>query len=211
MDIVVDNNRAEREVPVSLRYALLALLSVEPMTGYDLFKHFESSVGYVWHAPDSQIYPELRRMEADGLLEGEDIPWGPRGRKRQYHVTAAGREAFRTWANSPLDYPRERDPVHLRAAYLEWAEPAAARAQMLAHLEHYTARRDQWRRKVEEIDGGTSPILNRRLATVPQEERARVIAFKRFTYEGLLGRAEQEISWARSGLKLLDSLYPERG
>ena len=48
---------------MSLRYALLALLTVEPMTGYDLSKRFESSVAYVWHAPDSQIYPELRRME----------------------------------------------------------------------------------------------------------------------------------------------------
>ncbi len=56
---------------MSLRYALLALLNVERMTGYDLYKQFESSVGYVWHAPDSQIYPELRRMVRVGLLEGE--------------------------------------------------------------------------------------------------------------------------------------------
>ena len=50
---------------MSLRYALLALLTVEPMTGYDLSKRFESSVAYVLHAPDLQIYPELRRMERD--------------------------------------------------------------------------------------------------------------------------------------------------
>jgi PadR family transcriptional regulator, regulatory protein AphA len=40
---------------MSLRNALLALLVVEPMTGYDLAKRFGSSVGNVWHAPDSQI------------------------------------------------------------------------------------------------------------------------------------------------------------
>lgn len=195
---------------MSLRYALLALLSVEPMTGYDLYKHFESSVGYVWHAPDSQIYPELRRMEADGLLEGEDVRWGQRGQKRQYHITDAGREAFRAWMNSPMDYPRERDPVHLRAAYLEWAEPSAARAQMHAHISHYTARREQWRKKVDEIDTGTSAILVKRLAGVPAADHVRVAAFKRFTYEGLVARAEQEIEWAQRGLELLDSLYPNR-
>lgn len=179
------------------------------MTGYDLYKQFKSSVGFVWHAPDSQIYPELRRMEADSLLEGEDIPWGPRGRKRQYHITENGREAFRTWMNSPMDYPRERDPVHLRAAYLEWADPSAARDQMRAHILHYAARREQWERKVEEIEGGASVMLTKRLAGVPEHEHARVTAFKRFTYEGLVARAEQEIRWAERGLKLIDSLYPE--
>ena len=192
---------------VSLRYALLALLNVEPMTGYDLYKQFESSVGYVWHAPDSQIYPELRRMERDGLLEGEEVPWGTKGRKRQYHVTDAGREAFRTWVNTQLDYPRERDPMHLKAAYLEWAEPEAARQQLQAHIEHYGARLLQWQQKIEEIDGGTSDMLNRRLATVPDVDHQRVAAFKRFTYEGLTARAEQEIAWARRGLALVDSLY----
>ncbi|WP_404320698.1 PadR family transcriptional regulator [Arthrobacter luteolus] len=193
---------------MSLRYALLALLSVEPMTGYDLYKQFESSVGYVWHAPDSQIYPELRRMERDGLLVGEEIPWGVKGRKRQYHITADGREAFRSWANTQLDYPRERDPIHLKAAYLEWAEPDSARSQLQAHLEHYGARLVQWQQKIQEIDAGTSDMLNRRLATVPDEDHSRVAAFKRFTYEGLTARAEQEIAWARRGLALLDELYP---
>ncbi|MBF4994248.1 PadR family transcriptional regulator [Arthrobacter gandavensis] len=193
---------------MSLRYALLALLNVEPMTGYDLYKQFESSVGYVWHAPDSQIYPELRRMERDGLLEGEEVAWGTKGRKRQYHVTDAGREAFRIWVNTQLDYPRERDPMHLKAAYLEWADPDAARSQLLAHAEHYGARLLQWQQKIQEIDGGTSDMLNRRLATVPAADHSRVAAFKRFTYEGLTARAESEIAWAERGLALLDELYP---
>ena len=57
---------------MSLRYALLALLTSEPMTGYDISRRFQSSVGHVWHAHDSQIYPELRKMEAEGLVE-EDL------------------------------------------------------------------------------------------------------------------------------------------
>lgn len=67
---------------MSLRYALLALLSSREMTGYDVSKQFSQSVAHVWHAPDSQIYPELRRMEQDGLLEAETVPWGPRGARR---------------------------------------------------------------------------------------------------------------------------------
>lgn len=193
---------------MSLRYALLALLSVEPMTGYDLHKEFESSVGHVWHAPDSQIYPELRRMEKEGLLEGEEVTWGQRGKKRQYHITEAGREAFRAWANSTLEYSRVRDPAHLKAAYLEWAEPDAAREQMQAHIRHHAGQLAQWQEKLGEIEGGTSEMLSRRLAKTPEADRERTVAFKKFTYEGLIARAEGEIAWARRGLQLIDRLYP---
>lgn len=191
---------------MSLRNAILALLTVEPMTGYDLLKQFEASVGHVWHAPDSQIYPALRAMEKDGLLEGTDVTWGQRGTKRRYAITESGRAAFREWMDTPLEYPRDRDPVHLKAAYLEWATPDAARAQLRAHIAHYEERLGQWNEKIREIDTGTSAMLNRRLATVPAEAHERTRAYKRYTYEGMIARAEAEIAWARRGLALVESL-----
>ena len=191
---------------MSLRNALFALLVVEPMTGYDLHKQFESSVGHVWHAPDSQIYPELKRMESEGLLEGEEIPWGPRGKKRQYHVTEEGKAAFRNWMDTPLEYARTRDPAHLKAAYMEWADPDAARAQLRAHIKHHTGLLGQWREKVEEIENGSSAMLNRRLANSPKADREKINAYKAYTYEGLMSQAEAEIAWARRGLKLIDRL-----
>jgi DNA-binding PadR family transcriptional regulator len=191
---------------MSLRYALLALLSIEPMTGYDLAKRFESSVAFVWHAPDSQIYPELRRMAKDGLLQSEEVPWGPRGKKTQYRITPEGRAAFREWMSAPLEYSRERDPVHLKAAYLEWTEPSVAREHMQAHIDYHTMRRDQWAEMIEGLRAGTNETLNKRLAAIPEAERRRTVEYKIFTYEGLIARAETEIEWGRRGLKLIDSL-----
>ncbi|TFD86201.1 PadR family transcriptional regulator [Cryobacterium serini] len=191
---------------MSLRHALLALLTVEPMTGYDLSKAFQASVSHVWHAPDSQIYPELRRMEADGLLIGAEVPWGPRGKKREYHVTTAGLDAFRAWMNEPLSYTRERDPAHLKAAYLEWAEPDAARAALHAHIANFDEQRVEWLEKVREIDTGTSAMLEKRLVHAPASEHASIRAYKRYTYEGLIARAEHEIQWAERGLALIDEL-----
>lgn len=191
---------------MSLRYALLALLSVEPMTGYDLSKRFESSVAYVWHAPDSQIYPELRRMEKGELLAAEEIPWGPNSKKTRYRITGSGIAAFRAWMNTPLEYSRERDPVHLKAAYLEWADPESARAHMQAHIYYHTLRRRQWEGMINELRTGANVMLSKRLAVTPEADRRRTTAYKIFTYEGLIARAETEIEWARRGLKLVDSL-----
>lgn len=194
---------------MSLRFALLALLSVDAMTGYDLHKRFDSSVGHVWYAPDSQIYPELRKMEADGVVAAEEVPWGTRGTKREYHITDAGRQALRDWMNQTLPYARFRDAMHLKSAYFEWATPDAARAQLRAHIEHYAAELAQWQEQIHQIDTATSPMLNRRLAVTPEAERHRVAAFKRYAYEGLVQRAEQEIAWARNGLQLIDDLETE--
>ncbi|WP_460773113.1 PadR family transcriptional regulator [Microbacterium sp. GXF7504] len=191
---------------MSLRYALLAILRVGPQSGYELQKQFSLSVGHVWHAPDSQIYPELRKMASEGLVEAEEQARGERGLRRLYHVTPAGEQAFVDWMNGPLDYQRFRDPAHLRAAYLESAEPDAARAFLRAHMVHWQGELAQFQGQLDDIAQGTSPMLNRRLEVTPDEEHERTVAYKRFTYEGLVERARAEIAWARRGLALVDAL-----
>ena len=191
---------------MSLRFALLALLRVGPQSGYDLQKQFSLSVGHVWHAPDSQIYPELRKMESEGLVEGEDQLRGERGTRRLYHVTPAGDAAFTAWMAAPLDYQRVRDPAHLRAAYLEVAAPDDARAFLRAHIVQWESELEQWEGELRRIDARDNPMLMRRLAVTPAEQQDRTVAYKRFAYEGLVDRAKGEIEWARRGLDLVDNL-----
>lgn len=197
---------------MSLRYALLALLTATPATGYDLTKAFASSVGHVWHAPDSQIYPELRRMSAEGLVAGTAVPWGPRGTKTRYDVTAAGETALRDWMSEPVVYHRDRDPAHLHSAYLEFADPAAARELFRAHAAHHEELRAQWQAQLDAIRSRTHPVVAARLRAAPESEHRRIVAYKAHTYEGLVARADHEIEWARRGLALVDDLEgPEPG
>ena len=191
---------------MSLRYALLAVLTVEPMTGYDLSKLFQQSVSHVWNAPDSQIYPELKRMEKDRLVEGKEVAWGPKGRKRQYTISAEGLDAFRQWMNEPVAYMPERDPAHLKAAYLEWATPEGARLILEAHREHFENKLSDWTIKHQEIESISNDLLSKRLNAFPTSQHKQIIAFKLFTYEGLIKKAQLEIAWAREGLELLISL-----
>lgn len=196
-----------RGTPLTLRDALLALLSSGPMTGYDVGKQFSTSVGHVWHAPDSQIYPELRKMEAEGLLAGSQVPWGTRGAtKREYALTAEGEEALRAWQRQPLGYVRERDPARLKAAYFEWAPPGAASSQLRSHIAHYQEQKFQALHMIDELAARTNPTLVRRLNRFPAAEHDRIVRFKIFAYEGRVAQAEQEIKWAERGLRLLQEL-----
>lgn len=189
---------------MSLRYALLALLTAGPSTGYDAAKRFGGSVGNVWHAPDSQIYPELRRMETDGLVSGQQVRWGPRSTKRLYTITEKGTSSFREWVNSPIDHPPARDAHHMQAAYFEWAEPGIARAILLRHIAHHTEQVELFEVAREGIRTKTDPAIVRRLAGYPEPDHAQIIDYKVHTYEGLIARSRLEINWAIKGLRLID-------
>ncbi|WAC57738.1 PadR family transcriptional regulator [Gordonia sp. SL306] len=191
---------------MSLRHALLALLTAGPLTGYDAAKQFGGSVGHVWHAPDSQIYPELRRMQRDGLVAGEEVRWGPRSTKTQYSVTDEGIEAFRAWMNTPLGHAPVRDAHHMQAAYFEWADPDAAREILRRHIDYHTEQVDLLTKVRDGITAQTDPAIVRRLHRYPGSERARIVAYKAHTYDGMISRAQSEIDWAHKGLELIDRL-----
>jgi DNA-binding PadR family transcriptional regulator len=121
---------------VSLRIAALGLLAWEPASGYDLLKHFEKSMANVWPATQSQLYGELNKLAAAGLIEVTDV--GPRGRK-EYRITEAGRAEIRRWVMNPQDDPPFRSSPLLRVFLLDAIPREQARAHMVAVAEHADA------------------------------------------------------------------------
>ncbi|MEV4296174.1 PadR family transcriptional regulator [Microbispora rosea] len=109
---------------MSLRIALLGLLTAYgSASGYDLTKGFEKSVAHVWQAGHSQIYPELAKMTADGLVTVEAE--GARGRKI-YSITAEGRAELRAWLIGHDPTGPARSEVALQAFLLPLIEPREA-------------------------------------------------------------------------------------
>ena len=109
---------------MSLRHALLGVLAEVPRSGYGLLKHFEQSLAYAWPASHSQIYPELARLLADGLIR--ETASGPRG-ARVYEATPAGVEEVRRWLATEPDR-RVRSDAALRIFFLWLLEPEEAAA-----------------------------------------------------------------------------------
>jgi PadR family transcriptional regulator AphA len=110
---------------MSLRHALLGLLADTPQNGYDLAKRFEQTLsGHAWSAGHSQIYPELKRMTSDGLIEVVDE--GSRGSK-VYGVTDAGRAELRRWMFSPMGETPQRNEFALRLFLLSSLDLADVR------------------------------------------------------------------------------------
>ncbi|MEU7874587.1 PadR family transcriptional regulator [Dactylosporangium sp. NPDC049140] len=111
---------------MSLRFALLGLLAEEPASGYDLARKFENGLRrHAWHAQQSQIYPELNRLAADGLAAV--VAEGARGR-RTYAITGTGRAELRRWVMDLDDEPVVRNEFALRLFLLSTLEADDARA-----------------------------------------------------------------------------------
>lgn len=124
----------------TLGHALLGLLARRPSTGYELARRMDRPVGWFWTARHSQIYPELARLEADGLVEHEEVPGpGPRQSKR-YAVTPAGLEALRAWVASDLEPQPVRDLEVLRLWSVWTVDPATARDLVRRGRDQHAAR-----------------------------------------------------------------------
>ena len=117
----------------TLKYAILGLLNQKSMSGYDLTQQFESALCEFWSAKHSQIYPELKRLTDEGMIEFEVEITGTVLEKKLYSITEAGREDFMTWLQK--DEPMQstpKDVFRLRVFFSNHLEPEV-RVRLLQH------------------------------------------------------------------------------
>lgn len=137
---------------MSLRNALLALLTREALTGYDLTKAFDQKVDAFWSAKHSQIYPELAAMAQSGLVTFELITQVSKPNKKRYRVTEAGRQALAAWLEEPVGRRMTKDPLLMRM-WVGGLVPAGPLLAVLGEAEgHWQQRVDELRRVQAEAE-----------------------------------------------------------
>jgi len=131
----------------TLEYALIGLIRECPRSGYELRKVFVETAMAGYSGSPGAIYPALRRLEADGLIEGTEQPGGPGRPRREYRLTPAGEAVLQEWLALPVtreDVALRLDELMLRFAFLGFAADSSARtleflASLEAHLEAFHA------------------------------------------------------------------------
>ena len=104
---------------MTIQYAMLGLLSWEPMTGYDLKKRFADSDALYWSGNNNQIYRALVDLHQAELVTVEVQPQGDRPPRKVYTITDQGRDELRRWILSAPELPHLRNPFHIQLA---WAD-----------------------------------------------------------------------------------------
>src|SRR5436190_5910140 len=143
----------------STAYVILGLLRFGPRSGYEIKATVDRSTRFFWAASYGQIYPELRRLEQEGLVEGEDSPNGGRAR-RIYTLTKAGREALVSWLVSEGDLTVElRDESLLRLFFAD-ALPREHALQLLEGRRRGHERYLELLQAIAELPGEDPPFVD---------------------------------------------------
>jgi DNA-binding PadR family transcriptional regulator len=130
---------------MSVRHALLALLSEGPKYGLQLGQEFEARTGEVWPLNMGQVYTTLQRLERDGLVESDDA--GEDGPQKGFRITDAGRDELRVWLRTPPDTsvpPRDelviKVLIAMRLPGVDVLEIVQAHRRHLVETMHYYTR-----------------------------------------------------------------------
>ena len=129
--------------------ALLILIAGEPRSGYDIGQEFDGVLKFVWHAKPTQVYPELKRLAADGLIREQDA--GPRGR-RPYKITDNGAAELHHWLTATTPDHSLRNETVLRSFGLWLVEPQEAHQFLSAELAYHGARLRAMRALKQQLD-----------------------------------------------------------
>lgn len=111
-------NREEQEGGiVSVRYAILGMVSRRPLSGYDIKKAFAESTALYWSGNSNQVYPALLALRQEGLLASEVQQQDKYPAKKVYSITTEGLAELRRWLLSPPEAPRTRSAFLTQLAW----------------------------------------------------------------------------------------------
>ncbi|KJH70457.1 PadR family transcriptional regulator [Aliterella atlantica] len=96
------------------KYAIMGLLGVSPMSGYDIKKKIERSTSNFWNESYGQIYPILKKLVAEGLaMRSVESQLGKPDR-HIYKLTEKGQQELQQWLVEPVEPPAERIEILLK-------------------------------------------------------------------------------------------------
>lgn len=177
---------------MALGDAILACLTERPMTGYELAKTFDASIGFFWKADHQQIYRELSKLRDRGHVQGREVVQSGKPNKLVYTLTPEGRTALRHWAARPSIPASMKDDLLVRLYALDSVEIEPLRDDLMARMEHHRDRADRYER-----------ILNKRF---PQGTAAQADTGKLLLLRMGLRHERSVAEWCEEALEALSAL-----
>ncbi|GAA2350217.1 PadR family transcriptional regulator [Dactylosporangium salmoneum] len=150
---------------MSIRHALLALLSEGPKYGLQLREEFEARTGEVWPLNVGQVYTTLQRLERDGLVESDDD--AEPGPQKGFRITADGAEELAGWLRTPPDLSSPpRDELVIKVLIAVRLPGADVHEVIQSHRRYLIELMQQWTRLKEEeahLDLGLALVVDAEL------------------------------------------------
>lgn len=132
---------------------LLGLLSGQPVSGYDLGQKIRASVGSFWRESYGQIYPNLKRLEAEGLATAKTVRQIGNPEKRIFSITGKGRERLAEWLALEPQPEIPRNEMLLKLFFGAQISPEIS----IQHLERWLKRERESLRELRRMESEELP------------------------------------------------------
>jgi DNA-binding PadR family transcriptional regulator len=177
---------------MSVKYALLGLLSEQPKYGHQLRQEFEEKTGDVWPLNVGQVYTTLQRLERDGLVESDRAD--SEGPQKRFRITAAGEHELAEWLMTPNDLTvPPRDELVIKVLVALDVPGVDMQSVLQIHRRYVVELMQQWTRLKD--DEGQHDF---RLALVVDAELFRLDSVIRWL-DAVDGRLKREALEPRAG------------
>lgn len=176
-------------------YVTLGMLSIEPnRSGYDIRQTIESTVGHFWGESYGQLYPTLKQLAADGLIEVRETG---RQRRKEYSITSAGRECLREWLSLPFQNDPPRNEFLIKLFFGLEAAPGVS----LRHLAELQRRNESALETLQQMRS-LAPKGNAGNPNMP---------YWMLTLDLGLALTQAALDWGKTAAETLASLDPSYG
>jgi PadR family transcriptional regulator, regulatory protein AphA len=172
--------------------ALLGLLSLRPMSGYDIRALISESIGHFWSESYGQIYPGLKRLAAAGLVEKKTQRQHGRPDRHVYSLTGEGRARLREWLKLPVVEEVPRQELLLKLFFGAHVSLDVSREHVTAFMEEHG--------KALKVYAAIAKRLRKEEGSDPQ------MPFWLMTLNFGRHRSTASVKWARETLKELERL-----
>jgi DNA-binding PadR family transcriptional regulator len=178
---------------MALAQAIMTALIDDDLSGSELARDFETSVGFFWHASHQQIYQELHKLADKGWLNKREVSQSGKPNKIVYGLTGAGRDALADWVYSTSKTQAAKDELLIKLYNLSVANTG--------HLaKEITERREQMMRVLYLYEKIRRSHYND-AASLPVRHKGVYLAL---VYG--IGRGEQFLAWCDEALELLSTV-----
>ncbi len=178
------------------RFAILGVLSLGAMSGYDVKKLIERSIAHFWNESYGQIYPSLNRLAAEGFAERRREKQRGKPDRHVYSLTPKGREELARW----LAVPARHEPFRSELLLKLFLGDAGRVADAIAQIEHY----ESGQRGLLETYIAIERRLRKEMAGHPQ------LPFSLVTLHYGQHRCRAMLAWCAESIRALERLEGRR-
>ena len=130
---------------MALEHAILASLTEQDASGYDLTRRFDKSIGFFHSASHQQIYRVLKRMDEASWVDVETVTQDGRPDKKVYRASEAGRAELTRWIAEPSEPSHLRSELAVKIRAATDPDIPALRDEVIRYRDGHAARLDVYR------------------------------------------------------------------